>query len=421
MAHILFVYRYYPPEIGVGGVCASEIATRLVKLGHQVTVLTTVPNYPTGIVPPEYRGHLVQKEVIDGVQVVRVWSYITPNKGFFGRILSQFSFGLTAFLLGWKEVDQPDIIIVGSPPLFSAIAGRLFAWVRRRPLVFMIADLWPESAVQLGMLHNRLLIKLSEWLEWTTCQKASFVWAVTEGIQQNLLQRGLPPERVFLLTYGVDIVRFRPMPQAQARAELAHRRVPGDAGYVVLYAGNHGLVYDLTSILDAAEQLQTAPDIHFVLVGNGVKKAELVVEAQRRGLTNVTFLDAVPHERMPLLLAGADVCLVPLRKLPLLEGSLPVKMFEMMACARPFILAAEGEARRLAEQEAGAAMYVEPENAAALASAILYLRAHPEEAAALGRQGRLMAEARFDYDRLAVLLDARLATLLDKHTPVFVH
>src|SRR6266571_4385765 len=165
MSRILFISPYYPPEKGAAAVCVSENAKRLAKRGHQVTVLTTVPNYPSGIVPPEYRGRLLQEEERDGVRVVRVWSYTSPNKGFLRRILSHFSFGCLAPLLGGKAVGRPDVIIVQLAPLFNTIAARLLAWWKYCPFICMVSDLWPESAVQLGVLRNRLLIKLAEWLE----------------------------------------------------------------------------------------------------------------------------------------------------------------------------------------------------------------------------------------------------------------
>nr|HET6901218.1 glycosyltransferase family 4 protein [Ktedonobacteraceae bacterium] len=413
MAHILFITPYYPPEKAAAAVRHSETAIRLVKLGHQVTVLTTIPNYPTGIVPPEYRGHLIQQEVLEGVRVVRVWSYTSPNRGFLRRILAQLSFGCLAPVLGSKAVGRPDLIIVESPPLFDAIAARLLARYKRCPFIFVVSDLWPESAIQLGMLRNHLLIRLAEWLEWSTYRRAILVWAVTEGIRQSLLKRGLSTEHVFLLTNGVDTTKFRPLPQAQARAEVGW-----DDQFTALYAGTHGLAHGLTTVLAAAERLRDRSDIRFVLVGDGSEKADLVAQAQRRGLENVTFLEPQPHDRMPLLLACADVCLVPLRKVALFEGALPSKMYEAMACARPIVLGVEGEARRMVEQEAGAALAVEPENAEALASAILYLKEHSEVAAALGQRGRAFVEARFDREQLTAALEVRIAELLGEKVPI---
>ncbi len=412
MTRVLFISRYYPPEKGAEAVCASESAKRLVKLGNEVTVLTTVPNYPTGIVPPEYRGRAIQEEIIDGVRVVRAWSYASPNKGFLRRILSQFSFGCLAPILGGKAVGKPDILIVRCPPLFNAIAGRILAWLKRCPFIFTVADLWPESAVQLGVLHNRLMIKFAEWLEWSTYQRARSVCAVTEGIYHNLIQRGLSPERVFLLRNGVDTVKFRPIPKATARAALGW-----DDRYTILYAGTHGLTHGLLSVLDAAELLLDHENIRFVLSGDGSEKAGLMAQARKRNLTNITFLDAQPHERIPLLVSAADACLVHVRRdVPLFEGMLPIKMYEAMAAARPILLGVNGEARQVAEKEAGAALYVEPENARDLVSAILYLRSHPEIAQELGRRGRAYAKSHFDYDLLTTLLNAQIATLLGEKT-----
>jgi glycosyltransferase involved in cell wall biosynthesis len=312
-------------------------------------------------------------------------------------------------------VGHPDVIIVESPPLFDAIAGRILAWLKRCPFIFMVADLWPEAAVQMGVLRNKVLIRLSEWLEWSTYRRASLVWVVSEGIRDLLIRRGLSPERIFLLTNGVDTTLFLPMSKKLARAELGW-----DNRFIVLYAGTHGLAQGLSTIISAAEQMRDRSDIHIYFVGDGEVKAGLVARAQSGDLENVTFLDSQPHDRLPLLLAAADVCVVPLRKVALFETTLPVKMFEVMACARPMLLSADGKAREVAEQRAGAAIYVEPENAEALVSAILYLREHPEVAEKLGNRGRAFVETHFDRERLTIQLEARVAMLLGKKAPISV-
>lgn len=406
VAHILFISSNYPPEKGAAAVIVSENTKRLVKHGHRVTVLTTRPNYPTGIVPPEYRGKLLQFEMIDGVKVVRAWNYTSPNKGFLRRIFSQLSFGGFASFLGARAVGRPDIVLVYSPPLFNAIAVRTMARLKRCPFIFMVADLWPESAVQFGVLHNPLLIKISEWLEWSTYQKASLVWVVSEGVRNLLIQRGLPAERIFLIPNGVDTVRFRPLPKIQARAEFGW-----DDRFTVLYAGTHGLAHGLQTIIKAAEQLRHRDDIHFVLAGDGEEKEDLIAYAQAHNLENITFMDAQPYDTMPFLYAAADLCIVSMRKAPLLATTLPLKMYEIMACGRPFILAGKGMARQIVE-EGGAGLVVEPENTDALVSSLLYLYEHPEEAESLGLRGRAYVEAHFDYDRLTMALNTRLALLL---------
>ena len=410
MARILFLTSYYPPEKGAAAVRVSETAACLMRRGHQVMVLTTFPNYPTGIVPPEYRGHVIQEETLDGVRVVRVWSYVTANKGFLRRILAQFSFGCFAAMLGWRAVGRPDVIIVESHPLFNAISGRLLSWLKRCPFVFMVSDLWPESAVQLGLLRNRVLIWLAERLEWSTYKRSSFVWALTEGIRTRLIERGLLPEHIFLLTNGVDTTKFRPVPREQARAKL-----DWDDRFTVLYAGTHGPSHGLITLLDAAEQLKDEGEIHFILAGDGAEKADLMAHAQERKLSNVTFLEAQSHDRIPLLLAAANVSWIHWRRLPVFEGGLPLKMFEAMGCGRPILLGVDGEPRRLAEQKAGAAVYFESGNSNALVDGILYLKSHPEVAELLGQRGRMYVEVNYSRDQLTAQLDARLAVLLDKN------
>jgi colanic acid biosynthesis glycosyl transferase WcaI len=413
MTRILFITPYYPPEKGAAAVRISETATRLVKRGHEVTVLTTVPNYPTGIVPAEYRGRLLQEEVLDGVRVVRVWSYASPNRGFFRRVLAQLSFGCLTPILGRQRIGQPEVIILESHPLFNAIAGRVIASLKHCPFIFMVSDLWPASAVELGVLRNKFLIRLAEWLERSTYKRAQLIWALSAGIRDGIIESGVPREKVFLLTNGADLSKFYPLPQKQARTELGW-----DERYTVLYIGNFGLSHGLTTVLEAARQLQDHADIHFILVGDGAERVDLLEKAQKWNLKNVTFFASQLHERVPLFLAGADVCLVPMRKLPLFEGRLPLKMFEVMASARPFLLGVEGEARRIAEEEAGAALYVEPENAEALASGIIYLQGHPEEAQLLGSRGHSYVEEHYNRDQLTAELDVHIEKLLGKKSNV---
>jgi glycosyltransferase involved in cell wall biosynthesis len=227
-------------------------------------------------------------------------------------------------------------------------------------------------------------------------------------MRNTLIRRGLPSERILLITNGVDTTKFCPMSLTWARSLLGW-----DDRFTVLYAGTHGLSHGLITVLNAAEQFRDRDDIRFVLVGDGADKVDLIARARNRGLKNVEFLDSIPHEQMPQLLAAASVCLAHARKVQLFEGMLPIKMIEAMACARPVLLALNGEARRIAEQEAAAAIYVEPENASSLISAILYLHEHPEEAEQLGQRGRIYVEEHFDYDQLTAALDARIETLLN--------
>src|SRR5579884_3961419 len=217
MARILFISYYYPPEKAAAAVCVSETAKRLVKRGHCVTVLTTIPNYPTGSVPARYRGHLLQQEVMDGVRVVRVWSYVSANTGFLRRILAHLSFACLAPPLGCQAIGHPDVIIAGSPPLFNGIAARTLSWFKQAPFVFWVADLWPESAVQLGMLRHRLLIRLSECLEWSPYQRARLILDVNSRMREFLISHSLYPQQLLLFHSAGHTKQFRPVPKASDR------------------------------------------------------------------------------------------------------------------------------------------------------------------------------------------------------------
>ncbi len=410
VAHILFVSLYYPPEPAAAAVCVWENARRLAARGHQVTVLTTFPHYPTGVVAMEYRGALWREEWRDGVRVLRVWSYISANRGFWRRILAHLAFGCLVPLLALLlcRLGRPDCVIVQSPPLFTACAGRILAWVKGCRFVFMVSDLWPEAAIQLGVLRQPRLIALAEWLERSTYRRADLVWVVTEQLHQVLLQRGVPDQKLLLLTNGVDTETFAPQGQVAARETLGW-----EPCFTVLYVGTHGLSHGLQTVLATAQLLQDQqPNISIVLVGDGEEKPALQAEAQRRQLQNVTFLDPIPHEQVPQLLAAADVCLAHTRNLPLFTGVLPIKMLEAMSCARPLILALNGEAYQRAVEEAQAAIHVEPENAQALAEAILHLYEQPALTQELGANGRSYVETHFAYEHLVAQLDARLALLL---------
>ena len=273
--------------------------------------------------------------------------------------------------------------------------------------LFNVADIWPESAVELGALRNRALIWLAERLEWTTYRRAGAIWAVTDTIRAALVRRGLPDDKVFALPTGVDVARFQPRDQARARAELGWQNC-----FTVVFAGTIGLAQGLATALDTAELLRAVPDIHFMLVGDGAARAELAAEARRRGLPNVTFTGALPSDQMPVVLAASDVVLVSLRNLPVFNGALPTKMYEAMACARPILLAVGGEARRMAEDQAHAALYVEPENPAAWAESILRLRQSPALGQQLGANGRAFAQAQLDREQMTSALERRILALV---------
>lgn len=403
---ILYLSQYFPPEAGATQTRAYEMARNLVRLGHQVTMLAEVPNHPAGIIPPEYRGRLYERANLEGIDVIRVWVKTSPVKSFGSRMLFYLTFMLNAFLAGLLLArGRYDAIYASSPPLFVGGAALGLSVLRRLPLVFEVRDLWPESAVALGELNNPRAIRWAQSLEEACYRRAKAIVVVTEGIRDRLVRRGIPSHKLVLIPNGanVELFRFQEELRMQVRA---HHQLP-DA-FIAVYAGIHGVAQGLEVVLEAASLLRSEPGIHFFLIGEGPKKAELVEQSHRMHLDNVYLLPEQPRERIPAYLSAADAALIPLRNIDLFKSALPSKLFDAWACERPVLLSVDGEARRIVELAQGG-LFVPPEDPAALAAQLLRLKSEPELRALMGRKGRQFTEAHYSRkaqaENLAVLLE----------------
>jgi len=355
-----------------------------------------MPNHPTGVIPLEYRGAIRRRERRGGYRVLRTWLYATPNDGVARKTIGHLSFMVSAVLLGWRASGPADVVVVSSPTFFSVGAGWLLARLKRARLVVEVRDLWPAIFTELGVLTNRRLIALLERLELAAYAAADTVIVVSDGFRANLIGRGVPAGKVHTIRNGVRSGEFDPKARADPRLRARLGAGPGDC--LVLYAGTHGISQGLTSVADAAARLAGRP-IRFAFVGEGADKQRLRDRVAELGLRNVTLRPGVPHERVPALLAAADICLVPLRDVPLFSSFIPSKMFECLAAGRPVVGAVAGEAAQIL-REAGAQV-VPPADSTALAGAIEVLAADPARRAAIGRQGRCYVEEYFDRDTLA--------------------
>jgi glycosyltransferase involved in cell wall biosynthesis len=393
---ILVVTHYFPPEAGAPQARLSALAAAWASGGDAVTVLTGMPNHPTGVLPPEYRRAVRRRERQDGYRVVRTWLYATPNEGVARKTLCHLSFMVSSVLLGGRACGPADTVVVSSPTFFSIGSAWLLARLKRARLVVEVRDLWPAIFVELGVLTSRRLIRLLERLELAAYAAADQVVVVSDGFRANLIERGVPAGKVHTIRNGVDLGRFRPGSPAAAstRARLGAR--PGDC--LVLYAGTHGISHALPGVADAAARLAGQP-VRVAFVGNGADKPKLERRVAELGLANVTLSPAVPPEQVPELLAAADICLVTLRDVPLFATFIPSKMFEYLAAGKPVVGAVTGEAAQIL-REAGAVV-VPPEDARALADAVGALAADPARRAAIGRQGRAYVERFFDRADLA--------------------
>ncbi len=379
---ILYFSQYFPPEVGATQTRAYEMARGLVKDGHQVTMIAEVPNHPKGIIPPEYRGKLYERTTLDGFEVLRVWVKASPVKSFRSRLAFYISYMMMAALAGlFLARGRYDAIYATSPPLFVGGAALAVSWLRRIPLFFEVRDLWPESAVALGELNNPKAIRMAEFLEKSCYQRAKKIIVVTKGIQANLLARGIPAEKITIIPNGANTELFQPKPEQgvalREKLNLQHK-------FIVAYVGIHGVAQGLEYVLEAAKKL---PDYTFIFVGEGPAKAALVQQAEDIQCTNIIFHPEIPREDVPDFLSMANVALVPLRDLDLFKGAIPSKMFDSWACGCPTLITVSGEAQQVLE-EAQAGLWVEPENAKAIADALSQMAQDVDLCREWGKNGR---------------------------------
>lgn len=404
---IVYLCQYFVPEAGAPAARLRDMARSWVQRGHSVTVVTGMPNHPTGVVQPPYVGRLIARESLDGVTVLRNWLYATPNEGLVRKTLSHLSFMVSAFVLGNARLGTADVIIASSPSFFAVISAWVMSRMRKIPFVFEVRDLWPAVFVDLGVLTNPFVIRALEFVEMFLYRRAALVVTVTEGFRTRLIARGLSPQKVVTVTNGAAIESFTPGPRDNAvRTEL------GLAGkFVVGYIGAHGISQGLELVLQAAQRLRDDVDIVFLLVGEGARKRAMLELRETLRLTNVIMLPAQAHQRVREYYCASDVCVVPLRQLPLFSTFIPSKMFEIMACAVPVIGAVEGEAREILERSGGARLIV-PEDAGALADAVRWFKLHPGESRQMGAAGRAFVTANYDRQVLADRYAAALQALL---------
>jgi glycosyltransferase involved in cell wall biosynthesis len=394
---IAVLSHYFWPEPGAPSARLLEMSREWVARGHEVTVVTNFPNHPTGIVPEAYSGRSFQIEHAQGLRILRCRTYATPNRGFLKRTLGHLVFMFQAAWQATPHLRGIDVLVASSPTLFAVVSALVISRRVRAPYVFEVRDLWPAIFVELGVIRNRLAIALLEQLELALYRRACAVVTVTRAFADDIARRGIERAKLHVIPNGVDLDAFRPEPPEEALRTslgLADKRV-------MLYCGAHGISHALARILDVAARLQaTQPRIHFLFVGEGAEKDALVARASELSLGNVTFLPSVPREEVPALYRAADVCLVPLRAVPLFRSFIPSKMFEILACGRPVLASLEGEAAEILEAS-GAALVVPPEDVDALAAGVIRLAGDTALRSKLGARGRPYVVEHFDRKRLA--------------------
>ena len=393
---IAVVTHYFWPEMSAPSARLLEMGRAWATEGHEVSVVTNFPNHPTGVVPEAYRGRPFLIEAHEGLRIVRCHTYATPNRGMAKRTLGHLVFMTQAVLQGTPAIRGSDVIVASSPTLFSVVAAWIMSWRLGVPFVFEVRDLWPAIFVDLGVFRNRLLIRGLESLEMFLYRRSRAVVTVTEGFARHIADRGIQGDKIHVIPNGVDLEAFVPGPPDQDL--LARLGLLGKV--VVLYCGAHGISHALGRILEAAARLREETRLHFLLVGDGSEKEDLMRRAESMRLGNVTFLPGVPREQVPALYRSAHVCLVPLRDVPLFRTFIPSKMFEILACGRPIVASLEGEPSEIL-RASGGALVVPPEDVGGIVGAIARLAADDALGESLAGKGRDFVAARYDRRVLA--------------------
>ncbi|MBF0093221.1 MAG: glycosyltransferase family 4 protein [Alphaproteobacteria bacterium] len=362
--NILFLTENFPPETNAAATRVYERALYWVKWGHEVTVLTSAPNFPQGRLHEGWENRWRQVEVRDGLRVVRVKTFMSANEGFALRTLDFLSFMGSAFVAGLFEA-RPDVVVATSPQFFAAVGGWALGAARRVPFVFELGDLWPRSILAVGAMGNSPLLRALEKLELFLYRRSAAVVALTGAFKDDLIRRGISGDKIVVVVNGVDLPRYHPRPRDEE--EAARWGLSGK--FVIGYVGTHGMAHNLINVLDAAERLREDDRIRFILVGAGAERKMLEDEGARRGLPNVVFIPSQPKDAMPRIWSLCDVALVHLKNDPAFAEVIPSKIFEAMGMGLPLLLASPpGEASRIIETDA-AGLWVPAGDPNALASA----------------------------------------------------
>ena len=403
---ILFLTQYFPPEVGAPQNRIFEFARQLKDFGNDITVITAFPNYPRGEIFEDYKSKKIFIEEMNGIKVIRTSIYVTKDKSFTKRLRNYLSFTFSSVFQGAKYIGKQDILITESPPLFLGWSGYILSKISGSKFVFNVSDLWPESAVKLGVLNNKLFIKMSTWLEESCYRKADAITGQTQGIVDNIISRGFNKSKVHIITNGIDLNLFK----KENRDNSLRKELDIDSKFAVCYAGIHGIAQGLEVIIDAAERLKENSNIQFVFIGDGPEKEKLILLKKSKKLNNITFLPIQPKKYMPKLIASMDATIIPLKRLDLFKGALPSKMFECLASELPIILGVEGEAEQLIKN-ANAGIVVEPENSREIAEAVVKLYRDTDLRAKMGQSGRLYVRENYDREIISKRLEEILKNL----------
>ncbi len=396
---ILFITDNFPPETNAPATRTYEHCIEWLKQGAEVTIITCVPNFPHGKVYDGYKNKFYQIEQLDGIEVIRVWSYMTANNGFIKRILDYFSFGFMAFWVGLFQ--KHDIIIATSPQFFTTWAGWGISKIKRKPWIFELRDLWPESIRTVGAMKQKRILDWLEKIELALYRDADKVVAVTEAFKNNLIQRGIDTEKIEVVTNGSNIDLFFPREKDNTLLQSLNL----ENKFIVGYIGTHGMAHSLDFIVKSISKVKDK-NIHFLFIGDGSVKNKVVKLASILSLKNITFLDPIAKEEVPRYLSIIDVSLASLIKSNTFKTVIPSKIFEASAMQKPTLLGVEGQAQGIIEKY-NAGLCFEPENEKDFIAKVNLLKSDQSIYSKCQEGCRLLAH---EYDRKK-LADKMLKTI----------
>lgn len=408
--HILFLSDNFPPEVNAPASRTYEHCREWVKSGATVTVITCAPNFPQGKVFDGFKNKLWQSEWIDGIRVIRVWSFITANEGFLRRIFDYISFMVSSTIAS-LFVRKVDVIVGTSPQFFTVCAAWVVSSLKRVPWVFELRDLWPESIKAVGAMNDSFAIRMLEKLELFLYHQATCIVTVTNTFKSILIQRGVDGKKIQVITNGVDLERF--IPQAKD-LELIHALGLKNK-FVAGYIGTHGMAHGLETLLDTAKLIQDSSrddDIHFLFLGNGAKKSDLIAYAKNKGIKNVIFLDSISKDEVAKYWSILDVSIIHLRKTELFNSVIPSKLFECMGMGIPVLHGVSGESAQIVMTEQVGEVF-ESDNATQLVQLLIGLKNNADRIYSYRKNG-INAAKLYDRTHLAKKMLSILEGLVAK-------
>ena len=409
MRVLLYSYNYYPEPIGIAPLM-TELAEGLVRRGHQVKVITAMPNYPERKIYAGYRRKLYVTEKRNGVDIERCYVAVRPKPGLVARAMLDGSFALLSFM---KAVStwRPDVILSTSPSLIACLPVAATKLIYRCPSVLSLQDILPEAAVQTGLITNKLAIKVFEQLEKFAYASATKISVITPSFAQNLKEKRVSPNKITCISNWVDVAFVKPLPKGCNAFRAAYGL---EDKFVILYSGNIARTQGIRTIIRSAAQMQHNPKVQFVIVGEQRQLSELEALKQKLGVTNVLLRPFVPAEELPMLLSAADVSLI-MQKKRVVGFNMPSKIQKLMASGRPIIASVPRHGSAAAAiLESGSGLVVEPENPTALTQAIQHLYDHPEKLEDLGKKGRQFAIEQYSFDQALNAYEQLLRSVVSK-------